>query len=239
MKKFLTLLYAVAFVMGLAGNASAIPVTFFGEDLGGGRTNADLAHDNFMSNLTGVGTEDFESFTFGTHAPLTLDFGSAGTATLTGSGYIRTSPSAGRWATSGTHYWSAQTGDFVISFSDPISAFGFYGTDIGDFGGSLQITYANGTTHTLDVGNTVGSHGSTNGSVLYFGFYEDDPNMAFTSVAFINNSNVDIFGFDDMTIGTYQQITPNNPVPEPATILMMGVGLLGIVGYSLKSSKKS
>jgi len=30
-----------------------------------------------------------------------------------------------------------------------------------------------------------------------------------------------------------------NPVPEPSTILLMGIGLLGLVGYSRKRSKKS
>ncbi|MEA3241376.1 MAG: PEP-CTERM sorting domain-containing protein, partial [Pseudomonadota bacterium] len=29
------------------------------------------------------------------------------------------------------------------------------------------------------------------------------------------------------------------PVPEPSTILLMGIGLLGLVGYSRKRSKKS
>ena len=31
----------------------------------------------------------------------------------------------------------------------------------------------------------------------------------------------------------------NNPVPEPSTILLMGIGLLGLVGYSRKRSKKN
>ncbi len=33
--------------------------------------------------------------------------------------------------------------------------------------------------------------------------------------------------------------TSTAPVPEPSTILLMGIGLLGLVGYSRKRSKKS
>ena len=232
MKKFLMFLCAVTLFFGIAGNASATPVTFFGEDLTGvgGRINADIAYNAFMSNLTGVGTENFEGFTNDTAGPLSLDFGVAGTATLSGDGAIRDGYFVGRWATSGSKYWNTNT-NFTINFSRDISAFGFYGTDIGDFSGQLLLTYTNGVSTVLNVGNTVGA---PNASALYFGFYDDDVNMAFTSITFTNTVSSDWFGFDDMTIGTYEQVIPNNPVPEPSTILLVGLGLLGIVGYSRK-----
>ncbi len=233
---------AALLLVGLTGNANATAVTFFGEDLtgvGGARTNSDAAATAFLSNLSGVGTQTFESFSTGTGVPLALTFAGAGTATLTGSGSVDDSTAAGRWATSGTNYWAAETGNFTISFSAAISAFGFYATDVGDFGGELSVTYAGGGSTTLNVGNTVGSGGSTSGSVLYFGFYEDDPSKAFTSISFINPSSVDQFGFDDMTIGTFEQVVPNDPVPEPSTVLLMGLGLAGLLGYNRKRFKRN
>jgi hypothetical protein len=240
-KRLLLVLVTVLFLCGTVSLSLATPVTFFGEDVTSGsytgtRTNSDAAHDDFMANLTGVGTENFEAYFLGTSAPLTLNFTGAGTATLTGTGSVADSTSAGRWATSGRKYWAARTGDFAINFSNPISAFGFYGTDIGDFGGSLKIEYTNGSTSTLDVGNTVSQNGGTSGSVLYFGFYENDPSKAFSSISFLNNSTGDYFGFDDMTIGTYEQVTPT--VPEPSTLLLMGLGFLGLLGYGRKRCSK-
>ena len=218
----------------MVGSANATPVSFFGEDLGGGRINSDAAHAGFMSQLSGVGTEDFESFRDGDSDPINLDFGVSGTATLSGSGAIEGNPSHGRWATSGEHYWETNS-NFNIRFSTAISAFGFYGTDIGDFGGAVILNYTNGTPTTVHIGNTVGA---ADGSFLYFGFYETDRNRAFTSISFRNTNGDDWFGFDDMTIGTFEQITANAtapvPTPEPSTILLSGLGLLWLARYGRK-----
>ena len=248
MKKFLTFLCAVTLVLGLVGSAMAVPVTFFGEDLGLGEytplsswTNSAAAESAFLSNLVGVGTEDFESFADETSAPLSLTFPGAGTATLNGDGEVNfvahgTTNNVGRYAISGEQYW--ETGNsfsFTINFSTAISAFGFYGIDAGDFNGQLQLIATNGGAN--ETINTPHSINAPGGSVLYMGFY--DLGQTYNGIKFTNTgSSADYFGFDDMTIGTYEQINPN-PVPEPSTILLMGIGLLGLVGYSRKRSKKS
>lgn len=251
-RKFLAGLATTLLLLGMVGFANATPVTFFGEGL----TDADDAQAAFMASLTDVGTEDFEAPLPLDASDVELDFTGAGTATLTGSGYV-SNQSNGYRATSGTQYWFAETGDFSIEFTDAVSAFGFYGTDIGDYGGSLSLEYeyADGTTNTLSVRDTVNR--SIDGEVLYFGFYEDEADKAFTSISFINDSTgsnlADKFGFDDMTIGTYEQIAigvlpePVDPgpvpepltpgaVPEPSSILLMAAGLLGFAGCSRKRS---
>ncbi|HTS70529.1 MAG TPA: PEP-CTERM sorting domain-containing protein [Terriglobia bacterium] len=219
----------------------AATVTFFGEDVntaGGSSITPTLANSNaaqalFFANLTGVGTETFEEFSQYTYLPITVTFAGAGDATLTdptGTSFIESgNDGAGRFPISGTQYLETGAGSgFTISFSSPISAFGFYGTDVGDFGGALALdmTKSGGGTVLLPVGNTIGSNGSTSGSALYFGFY--DLTNTYTSITFDNTGSggVDVFGFDNFSIGSLQQVTPT---PEPGTLAFLGMGLLGLI----------
>ncbi len=232
----------VLFMFGATSLSLAAPILHFGEDLGLGEytplttwANADAARDAFFANLVGVGTETFEGFGVGATSPLGLTFPGAGLATLQGSGEIASVPPGstngyGRYATSGSQYW--ETGySFAIDFDAPIAAFGFYGIDIGDFDGSVTLSYGNGTMTELIIPHTVGGLG---GSVIYFGFY--DTENTFTRIEFGNTgASIDYFGFDDMTIGSIEQV---NPVPEPATLLLMGSGLLGFVGTVTRRKKR-
>jgi len=231
---YLKMLTSVAFVafatFGLGSTAQSAPVTFFGENTSGSVVgDPSNAQSSFLASLsTGVGTEDFE-----TGALPSVDFaGTTGmiTATLSGSGVsIESSPGNGRFATSGNRYVETGSGSgFSISFSTGISAFGFFGTDIGDFGNELilGLTNSNGNTSSLNVGNTVGDNGSTDGSVLFFGFV--DTANAYTNISFDNvPGGIDVFGFDDLTIGDTGQIVNPPAVPLPASSLLLIGGLAG------------
>ena len=232
MKRLSVLLVAAVVGLSVVSQAEAVPMYFFGENLSPGGTVSGApvtARADFLSNLVGVGTEDFEGYPAGTNLPLGIQFpGSSGnvTANLTGGGSslteIRTSPGFGRFATSGTHYLNVALGDgFTIDFSDPIAAFGFYGTDIGDFSGQLLLHLENGSVLDVVIPHTVNA---PSGALLFWGFI--DPMNSYTRIDFTNTSGSDSFGYDDMTIGVQEQI-----VPEPGTLLLLGLGAgLGALG---------
>lgn len=231
MNRSIPLVAAAAFGLLMASATCATPITFFGQDLNPGTstTNSDTANSQFFSHLVaGTGTEDFEGFATGTAASLNVTFpGSLSTtitATLSGTNNEIKSGAdgAGRFPTSLSKYLVADQ-DFQLTFSAPIAAFGFYGTDIGDFSGQLVLTLAGGGTSTLTIPTASGSSGSNSGNQIFWGFI--DPTQTYTSISFSNtNSGIDFFGFDDMTIGDVRQVRIN--VPEPGQLGMFGLGAL-------------
>ncbi len=247
----LATLAVVATTLGIGIPAHAYS-TYFGEDLNNSEDvplssypNAKNAQNQFLSNLVGVGTENFEGFSDGTTTPLNLNFPGAGTATLNGSGGTIASVTSGQtdriggYAISGSKYFDINATSFSIDFTQPVAALGFYGVDVGDYGGQLTLTVTNtgGSTQTLTVPNTIGQGASTGGSVLYYGLTASNPNEQISKVAFGNNTIGDVFAFDDFTVGSLQQV---KAVPEPSTTLGFGIALgFGALMKRMSSRKQN
>ena len=224
---------------------------FFGTDVTGSAStratnvNSLVARNAFFGSLSGVGTETFESIISGTSNP-SLVFTGAGTANLTGGGSVITQGPGttvdGRYPVSGTKLYEAISASgggttFSIGFTSPVAAFGFYGIDIGEFSSQLSLlfTLVGGGTQTwaLPYVATNGTNTARDGSLLYAGFINT---TGFTKVAFLGTSSDDIFGFDDMTIGSIAQVNPPTPVPvppttvpEPSTVLLLSGGLAAVM----------
>ena len=205
-------------------SAGSLLTTFFGENLTpvAAVTGAPVtARAAFLAALSGtVANYGFEDRINGDVGPFNFTFAnSSGTITTTitapSTGVATNSATSGRFNTTsgGTVYWranetSAAGAILTLTFSPPISAFGFYGTDIGDFGGSLTLTVRNSSTLVstpLSVGNTIGSGGSTSGCLLFFGF--KDKTATYDRLTFTSNgSTADFFGFDDIVAAVAAQV---------------------------------
>lgn len=165
-------------------------------------TNSDAAYASFIAALSSFSTHTFEGDTVGA-TTVVMNFGSI-TGTLTG-GFIYSDAGgddAGRFAISPHNFWDTDTSTFSLIFSAGVSAFGFYATDVGDFGGILTIKltdqFSNVTSYVVPAPPTPFD---ADGSVLFWGFYQDDGTTEYVSVAFNNSTTADAFGFDNFTLG--------------------------------------
>jgi len=248
---------ALACAVLAAGPANAAYQSFFGEDRNSSASvplasvpNSNFAEAQFLAALAvGVGTETFEGFDASDPgnppSSLNLTFPGVGaniTATVSGGELLivdvapGTTDGNGRYSipsASSRKFVEANAGsDFVVRFNQAISAFGFYGVDIGDFGGQLSLQIldqGNGVMQTIPVDHIVGSNGSSDGSVLFMGILSNAAATDFWGVRFVSSDSGDFFAFDNFSVAEREQIEPPpNPTPLPGSLALLGAGLLGM-----------
>jgi hypothetical protein len=203
------------------------------------------AMNSFLAGVVNAGTETFSSFSVGdpaTGVTLGISFaGNSNSATISGDvvdGHPNfgvnnneggNTDGNGRYDTTGSGDRFLETkegsGSFLISFLNPIHAFGLYLTDVGDFGPDSGVALSWILTDTIG-GTTkfqVASTGVANASLLFLGFIDTD--KQYTSISF-NGSGQDGIGLDDMIVGDLPNRQPPGGVPEPASIMLVGLALL-------------
>lgn len=191
-------------------------------------------------------TEDFEALG-GESAPLPLFAQTPGQqGTLNGPNTVRSVEENGRKSVGGGfNYWLGGNDPFEITFAAGIQAFGFWGTDIGDFtndcpisstapcsnaGGSVTVEFFTGLldpdaafTHTFTGANSEGNE-------LFRGFV-DSTGATYKKIRITNRqAGWDGQGFDLMMIGDVEVRQPPNPTPEPGVLALLGLGLLSVYG---------
>lgn len=204
------------------------------------------ARNTFVAQFDATQTESFSSAAVGeltSDERPTLPVFTGGTLTPTfqlGERYrVRDASFEGRFDTTcivtpdncSPRYLEA-SGSFNLSFGGAFNGFGFYGTDIGEFLGSLRLELigSNGQTTLLDTVSF--TNGTDDGGALFYGFFDDESTYTGVNV-FITQFNpeegFDFFGFDDLVLGRLDDdpVDPN-PTPEPGSLALVGASLLAL-----------
>ena len=123
-----------------------------------------------------------------------------------------------------TSRWFESAGSFEIDFGGAFGAFGFFGTDFGDFAGTLTLDLLGGAGAAQIV---LSEFAGSDGAAMFFGFY--DLENQYSGVRFTVNQagGSDYFGFDDLLLGQTAS-DPGTPVPEPGSLALVGASLLAL-----------
>ena len=225
------------------------------------QSNSLAGYNSFISALNGadIGIEDFESFTG--YAPAgkqaysftySLDFQRLPPATgsLPVNAMLHVDDgilariedpnanSAGRFPVQipvgGTQYIDTNRSSLALNVdfgSTPVDAFGFFGTDFGDFDGQVQmaITDVNGGVNTISVPHefdgVTGITSRLNASLFFFGLTSDAPISHVSFFGSATGGEYDRFGFDNLVVA---QGDPVPPVPEPSSLVLVLAGLVSL-----------
>lgn len=174
-------------------------------------------------------------------------------ARLSGDGLFNDDTSGGRSAFAGSVYLQGGVQSFSVEFFSAVRAFGFWGTDIGDFGTpgagvlvlDLAIEFDDKLVDLPSDTNCAGAVGATVLTCSISGGESDRTESfwgliatsgpAITKVTFTNKTVTtpttgpavinDLQGFRGFVTGTVAVEPGGDPVPEPGTLLLAALGL--------------
>ena len=125
--------------------------------------------------------------------------------------------------------WIETTGSIQIDFGTGFGAFGFYGTDVGDFNGTLLLELLGGP---QAVSITLGDFAGSNGAAMFFGFFDSENLYSGVRLSAVGSQGRDFFGFDDFIVGQVGDDGGGgnpNPMPEPGSLALVGASLLTLM----------
>lgn len=141
--------------------------------------------------------------------------------------------------TANARWWETSAKTTTLNFTNPISTFGLFLTDLGDFDGAFMVDIFDAAGASL-YSNTLASVGTNtaNGSLTFFGYVGDvtlgkvvftlNQNCGGTSTPSCDVGLYDFVGFDDLITGPLKN--GGTPMPEPTSLALVGLslGLLGV-----------
>ena len=201
-------LLGIAGAIAMEGTAEADIITFMGTDADGSLVNALAAFNDFVATADALDVLDFEDTAEGTYTQLVFPG-----VTLTSSGNfdVFDGPTkSGAFPISGSRHIGNDllANDIIFTFGAPITAFGFFATDLDNE--DVIIQFDNGAPQEFmipDVG--------VNGSDAFFGFVDTDSS---TSQVVISDTGF-LVTYDDVSYAT---------IPAPGVLPLLGLaGLMG------------
>ncbi len=112
------------------------------------------------------------------------------------------------------------TWDFSAPAGSWFNAVGFELADASDVSADLTLWFSDGTSSTI-------KYPQANANLKFVSIYSDT-NILGGSLVFDNSTGNDGWGIDNVTLGT---------LPEPGTLLLMGLGLLGLGAARRRTAK--